>query len=199
MLPDPIKKFADVFGKLPSIGPRQALRLAFYLAGEDRGLLREVESAAKNLNSIKICGKCFYTHTQKNNLCEICVNQSRNQKVIAILEKSTDLMSLEKTKKFGGRYLVLGNLQKNGVMDMEQKLRLETLKRFIAKELCGKADEIILAINPTAYGNLNAAMLQRELTPFTAKLSRLGRGIPTGGEIEFADEETLGAALERRS
>lgn len=198
-MPDSIKKFAEIFSKLPGIGPRQALRLAFYLVSEDRVLMQEVSSAVTDISRVKICSLCFYPHVSAGVLCNICTNPSRVKKIIAVVEKATDLMSLEKTKRFNGRYLVLGDLGKTGVMEPEQKLRLETLKRYIVKELGGKAEEIILAVSPTSYGDLNASMLQKELAPHAKKLTRLGRGIPTGGEIEFADEETLGAALEGRS
>ncbi len=161
-------------------------------------MLSEIRDAARELSGVKICGSCFNTHIDSGNSCNICASPERDKNFIAIVEKPTDLMTIEKTKKFNGIYLVLGNLTKNAVMDPEQKLRLGSLKKTIAKN-SGQAEEIILAINPTAYGDLNAAMLQKELQGHTKKLSRLGRGIPTGGEIEFADEETLGAALERRS
>ena len=118
---------------------------------------------------------------------------------IAVVEKATDLLSLEKTKKFKGRYLVLGDLKKTGVLASEQKLRLGALKTFIEALPGKKATEIILAINPTAYGDLNASMLKTELEPHARRFSRLARGIPTGGEIEFADEETLSGALEGRN
>lgn len=198
MIPDPIKKFADVFSRLPSIGPRQALRLAFYLVESGQATLREISDTVKELQSMRLCRDCFFTDNQEG-LCAICRNQKRNKDVIAVVEKATDLVSLEKTRKFNGRYLVLGDLKKTGVLEPEQKLRLSALKKFIEKECGGKAEEIILAINPTAYGDLNAAMLTIELKPFAKKLSRLGRGIPTGGEIEFADEETLSSSLEKRS
>ena len=115
-----------------------------------------------------------------------------------IVEKETDLISLERPKKFSGRYLVLGELTKSGVLESVQKLRLNNLKEFIKRELNGQAQEIIVAINPTAYGDLNAMIISKELEGFSKKITRLGRGIPTGGEIEFSDEETLGQALERR-
>lgn len=193
--PDGVKKLADALAKLPSIGPRQALRLAFYLAESDKELLHEMSTAALMLNGSKICHDCFFVHENHNGLCYICSDTSRTPSTIAIVEKATDLISLERTKKFTGRYLVLGDLKKTGVLEPEQKLRLDTLKSFIDKKLGGKSEEIILAISPTAYGDLNASMLMTELTPFTKKISRLGRGIPTGGEIEFADEETLKSAL----
>jgi recombination protein RecR len=193
--PDGIKKLANALAKLPSIGPRQALRLAFYLAESDKQLLREISVAGDALAGSKICSNCFFVHENKNGLCSICSDETRSKNVIAIVEKATDLISLERTNKFAGRYLVLGDLKKTGVLEAEQKLRLDTLKGFITKEFGGQSEEIILAISPTAYGDLNASMLLTELTPFAKKISRLGRGIPTGGEIEFADEETLKSAL----
>jgi recombination protein RecR len=116
-----------------------------------------------------------------------------------IVEKETDLLSLENAGKFTGKYLVLGEIAKTGILESWQKLRLQNLKSIIQKEMQGKAEEIILALNPTSMGDFNASALARELEPFTKKISRLGRGLPTGGEIEFADDETLGSALERRS
>jgi recombinational DNA repair protein RecR len=92
----------------------------------------------------------------------------------------------------------LGELTKTGVLDSVQKLRLNHLKDWIKKHF-GQAEEIIIAINPTTFGDLNASMIAKELSAFAKKISRLGRGIPSGGEIEFADDETLGQALERRN
>jgi len=132
------------------------------------------------------------------NLCDICANSSRRKDIIAIVEKETDLISLERTKKFKGVYLIFGEISKAGVIESIQKLRLNHLKSLI-KQSGSKAEEIILALNPTTYGDLNASIIAKELTPFAKKISRLGRGIPTGGEIEFADDQTLGDALERRN
>lgn len=199
MLPDPIKNFVEVFSKLPSIGPRQATRLAFYIAGLGKNQVKEIASAISELNELTTCAQCFRTHTGSGKLCSICGDPTRNKSLIAVVEKETDLLSLEKTKKFNGWYLVIGELHKNGELEPEQKLRLASLKSFIKKELNGKAEEIILATNPTVYGDLNAATLKKELEESANKITRLGRGIPTGGEIEFADEETLGSAIEKRS
>ena len=115
-----------------------------------------------------------------------------------VVEKETDLMSIEKARAFDGVYLVLGELTRSGALEEEQKKRLETLKATIEKRSKAKADEIILALNPTTYGDITASLIQRELAPFAKKISQLGRGIPTGGEIEFADEETLTHSLLRR-
>jgi len=197
-IPEAIKKFVDIFSELPGIGPRQAVRLAFYFIHQ--GLAYEAEAATSlaNLRNIKICKQCFYIHENADGLCEICRNPKRNKKIIAIVEKETDLMSLESTGNFEGRYLVLGDLRKNGALETQQKLRLQSLKTWINEELGGKAEEIIVAINPSTYGDLNASLIIKEMDGTALKISKLGRGIPTGGEIEFADNETLKSALERR-
>ncbi len=197
-LPDPLQNVADALAELPSIGPRQAIRLAFYLVGEGKNELRALAQSIAGLGEIKICERCFFVHQNDGALCDICANPNRNQGVIMVVEKETDYISLENTKKFTGRYFITGPLQKTGLMENGQKLRLQSLKSFIEKTLGGKAEEIILAFNPTSLGDFQASLLIKELGPLTKKLSRLGRGLPTGGEIEFADDETLGSALERR-
>lgn len=207
MLPDPIKQFTAVFSKLPSIGPRQATRLAFYVAGLGKTKIREISETIAMLADLTTCSRCFRVHAGSGKLCNVCSDPTRNKSLIAIIEKETDLISLEKTKKFNGWYLLIGELHKTGELEPEQKLRLASLKTFIKKECggqspstsSGRADEIILAVNPTVYGDLNAALLKKELEEYAKKITRLGRGIPTGGEIEFADEETLGSALDKRS
>ncbi len=209
MLPEPIKKFIEIFSSLPSIGNRQAIRLVFKLINSGRARIEETSQAISNLKYLKVCSQCFFVHqnpaqskglsgASKDNLCDICRDSHRQQNIIAIIEKETDLISLERTKKFKGRYLVLGELTKTGVLESSQKLRLNHLKNWIKKQY-DRAEEIIIAINPTAYGDINTSMIYKELAPFAKKITRLGRGIPTGGEIEFADDETLGQALERRN
>ncbi len=206
MLPSPIRNFVAVFSKLPSIGPRQATRLAFLIAGLGKNKIKEIADAVAGLADLTTCARCFRTHLGSGNpstssgqrFCDICSDPMREKSLIAIIEKETDLLSLEKTKKFNGWYLLIGELHKTGELEPEQKLRLASLKDFIKKELSGKSEEIILAVNPTVYGDLNAALLKKELLEYAGKITRLGRGIPTGGEIEFADEETLSEALDRR-
>ena len=209
MLPDPIKNFIAIFSKLPSIGLRQSTRLAFYLINKGKNQIEETAKVISDLKYLKICSMCFFVHSGpirekssngagKENLCDICQDKNRQNNIFMVLEKETDLISIERTKKFKGRYLVLGELTKSGDMKSAQKLRLNHLKNIIKKELGTKAEEIIIATNPTTYGDLNAMIITKELKDFAKKITRLGRGIPTGGEIEFADEETLGQALERR-
>lgn len=214
-LPDPIKNVVDELSKLPSIGPRQAIRLAFYLVNESKENIHNLAVNINNLRTIKICERCFFVHQNKDNLCDICANPNRRPGVIMIIEKETDLLSMENTGKFTGRYCIIGPVPKTGILEDWQKLRLESLKTFIEKSaedphdagssgvakcgLGGTADEIIFGFNPTSLGDFQSSILMKELSPLAKKISRLGRGLPTGGEIEFADDETLGSALERRS
>lgn len=198
MLPQPIKFFIDIFSQLPGIGPRQATRLAFKIISSGKNKIEETAKAIYDLENLKICSSCFFVHSNAESLCDICKNPNRRKDIIMIIEKETDLISLERPKKFIGRYLILGELTKSGVLESIQKLRLNNLKNFINKELNGKAEEVIIAINPTTYGDLNSMIIAKELDGLAKKITRLGRGIPTGGEIEFADEETLTSAIERR-
>jgi recombination protein RecR len=199
IIPELIKQFVDAFAELPGVGPRQAIRLAFYFVNRGKGFNEEITNAVASLQNITLCKNCFNITANDNSLCNICKDSKRDKNIIAIVEKETDLMSMENTKKFTGIYLVLGDLRKTGILDAGQKNRIEVLKDRIAKDLGGQVKEIIIAFNPTTYGDINSQIVSKELQPFTEKISRLGRGIPTGGEIEFADEETLTAAIERRN
>ncbi|MDO8516405.1 MAG: toprim domain-containing protein [bacterium] len=213
--PDSIRELVNALAELPSIGPRQATRLAFYLIGRGAQNTESLIRGLEALKKIKICERCFFptlgsgprppagvgviNDSVNKTLCEICSDKSRDPSVIMIVEKETDLISIENTGKFRGRYLVLGTIPKTGMLEEAQKLRLQNLKRFIEKELKGKAKEIILGFNPTNIGDFNATLIEQELKPLTEKLSRLGRGLPTGGEVEFADDETLGSAIKGRN
>lgn len=200
MIPDPIKKFVERFSDLPSIGPRQATRLAFYLVGQGKAAINDLAKSVYDLSRVNSCVNCFNAVEGADEaLCLICSNPARRPEIIAIIEKETDLLSLEKAGKFGGQYLVLGEIGKDGILTSFQKLRLSHLKDRIKRLRGGRAEEIIVATNHTTYGDIDAALVIQELKPFTKKISRLGRGLPTGGEIEFADEETLGGALDNRS
>lgn len=198
-LPEPIRKLVDELSELPSIGPRQAVRLAFYLISRGQNSIQELAHNLSELKKIKTCERCFFIHQNQDALCDICRDPKRDQSVIMVVEKETDLISLENTGKFKGRYLILGPIPKIGLLEDWQKLRLKNLKSFIEKNLGGKAKEIILAFNPTTSGDFNAGLISKELSELTQKISRLGRGLPTGGEIEFADDETLGGALSSRN
>jgi recombination protein RecR len=198
MLPKQLQEFIATFEKLPVLGPRQATRLAFKLIREGAPLVKNLIARLEGLLEVKVCMQCFFIHTNNGSLCSICADPSRVQDVIMVVEKETDVMSIEKTRKFQGIYLVIGELTRSGALEAWQKSRVQLLKQSIQNLPTDKAREIILALNPTTYGDLNAQLLKKELEEYAGSITRLGRGIPTGGEIEFADIDTLSSSLERR-
>lgn len=198
MLPGEIQKFIETFEKIPSIGPRQATRLAFYIIKKGQHTIEELDDSIENLKKIKICPQCFFIHNKKTNLCGICSDKSRNNCEFMILEKETDLISIEKTGVYKGRYLIMGELVRSGALEQWQKHRVNILKSVIEKDCDGKAEEIIIAFNPGTYGDLNTSLISKEFKDYTKKITKLGRGIPTGGEIEFSDIDTLSSSIKRR-
>lgn len=196
---DVIKNFIDKFSRLPSIGQRQATRLAFYLSSFDEAELKNLELAIAGLRNLSHCEKCFALKNKDKKICDVCSSSERDKSVIAIIEKETDLISIEETHNYKGIYFIIGELSKRGRMENIQKLKLDYLKKRIETEFNGKAKEIILALNPNTFGDFASQLIFKELTPFALKITRLGKGIPTGGEIEFADRETLASALKGRN
>lgn len=198
MYPQSIKNLVEVISHLPSIGKRQALRLVFYLIRND-GIRHELILRLNELDkNIKLCEQCFLPFEGSGNLCHICNDPKRSQNIICVVEKETDVFSIEQTHSFSGTYHILGHLINPSNLNSYNTLHLDTLEKRI-KKLPGKiADEIIIAVSPTTEGDLTAMYLERKLKTLTKKITRLGRGIPTGGEIEFSDEETLRNALFNR-
>lgn len=188
-LPLPIQRVADELAELPSIGPRQAIRLAFYLVGQNKESIRNLATAVDDLRNIKTCERCFFIHQNVDNLCDICHNSNRNQRAIMVVEKETDLVSLENTGKYTGRYFIIGEITKTGILEDWQKLRVQALKSFIEKNLAdpaqpgtpGRVDEIIFAFNPTALGDLQTSLLIKELAPLAKKAAALVGGCRRAG------------------
>ncbi|MDO8663235.1 MAG: recombination mediator RecR [Candidatus Wildermuthbacteria bacterium] len=192
-----IQKLIDLFSKFPTIGPRTAARFVFYLM---RAKNEEVNEFLKSIvglkKNVKICSLCFNSFEGDGKYCPICSNPGRDKTLLCVVVNETDLAAIEKTKKFKGFYFVLGG--------QIIKLRAEDIKKLRIKELeerlknSPEVGEIILAFNSNTEGEATALYLERILKPFNKKISRLGRGLPVGGELEYADEETLSSALEGR-
>ncbi len=199
-LPPEIKKFIDAFSELPGIGPRQATRLAFRLAHDRTRHIEQLAAAMQGLQNIALCETCFFPYSSSVGRCPLCTDPSRNQTTFIVLEKETDLIAIERAGAFRGRYCVIGLLEKSGALDAQHEHRLAVLQNTItATAPNGKAREIIIAFSPTTAGDINTGRVAQRLRPYARTISRIGRGIPTGGEIEFADDETLAEALGRRS
>ncbi len=214
--PPTIQKLIDLFSQFPTVGPRTAARFVFYLIGKDKKEIEELISAISNLKKdIKICSFCFNPFEpaevslkfgageRENQLCPICANPSRDRTLICLVEKETDLTAIEKTKKYNGLYFILGGTLRTLKKEEIKKLRGEELIKRVKNPqkfglLDAKFKEIIIASNLTTEGEITALYLERILKPLKIKITRLGKGLPVGGELEYADEETLSSALESR-
>jgi len=191
-----IRKLIDLFSKFPTVGPRTAARFVFYLLGVPKEGIRELTSAVSNLREkVKLCNFCFKSFEGEGELCEICRDPRRDKSLICVVEKEIDMIPIEKTKKYQGLYFILG-----GTIST---LKKEDIKKIKAEELLERTKkpevkEVILALNPTTEGEATLLYLERLLKPLNKKITRLGRGLPLGAELEYADEETLGSALEGR-
>ena len=204
-----IQKLIDLFSKFPTIGPRTAGRFVFYLIKLPQKEFDEFIEAMRNLKkTIKICSFCFnpFEATDEEKLCSICCNNSRDKTLLCLVEKESDLISIEKTKKYKGIYFILGGTVSSLKEKDIKKLRIGELERRIKNpENFGiqNADfsEIIIATNPTTEGEATSLYIERKIKPALSpgiKITRLGRGLPVGGELEYADEETLSSAFEGR-
>ncbi len=198
MIPRQIKEIIKIFSKFPTIGERTATRFALYLLSLPEEEVQEISDMILSLKKeIKRCAFCFNPFTSAKTdqkFCEICRDKKREKRV-AIVERETDLWQIEKTKKYNGRYFILGGKMEFLTENPLGKMRIEELKKKIEEF---KPEEIILAINPTVEGNLTMQYLKRILKPYSSKITQLAKGLPLGGEIEYADEETLNSALEGR-
>jgi recombination protein RecR len=195
MYPKSFKKLIDHFSALPSIGPKMAERLVLYLFKQDESKLRDFsESLAALKSSLKICEKCFNISEDKT--CYICRDAKRDHSLLCVVEDPLDIIAIEKTKKYAGVYHVLGGLL-SPLQGEEQKkkLRLAELEKTVKRE---GIMEVILATNPTTEGDATALYIKRILGPLGVKITRLARGMATGGDIEYADELTLGSAIDNR-
>lgn len=202
MYPKPVKNFIDKFSRLPGIGPRQAARLAFWLLNEEKNTREDLKKALENLGKeIKTCQSCYFAiENNDDNKCHFCDNPVRDHKTICVVEKETDLATVEKAGVYKGLYHVLGGLFSALDTTIPKNLKIPELINRIENKKSGdkKFEEVILALSPTHEGDLTAHYLKRLLKPLKVKITRLGRGLPYGSEVEFADAQTLSGALESR-
>jgi recombination protein RecR len=195
-----IQKLIDLFSQFPTVGPRTATRFVFYLTKKNKEEIKELVSAILELKrKIRFCQLCFNIFEPKEisqQKCEICLNPSRERSLLCVVANEIDLAAIEKLKKYNGLYFVLGGLMTKFKKNDLEKLRIKELEKRVRED--SAIQEIILALNPTTEGEATALYLEKILKPFQKKISRLGKGLPVGGELEYADEETLKSALEQR-
>jgi len=197
--PFSIQKLIERFAKFPTIGPKTAARFVFYLLQlpkeELEKLITSVSDLQKNTKECDLCFNFFETENEQK-LCRICSDSARDKSLVCIVANEMDLMAIENTRKYKGLYFVLGGVVSSLKKENIEKLKIKELEERIKNS--PEAKEIILALNPNSEGEATALYLERILKSYDKKITRLGRGIPTGGELEYADEETLSSALENR-
>jgi recombination protein RecR len=193
MFPKSFQKLIDHFAALPSVGPKMAERLVLYLFKQEQPKLDDFSEIIRDLKkNIHYCTQCF--NISENGLCLICADKKRDQKTICVVEEPLDIIAIEKTRRMRGLYHVLGGTI-NAPADKNHPLKIKELLARLKKEGIG---EVIIATNPTTEGEATALYLARLIKPLNIKTTRLARGLPTGGDIEYADVATLGGAIEGR-
>lgn len=192
MFPKSFKKLIDHFSSLPSIGPKHAERLVLYLFKQNKDKIADFSESLKNLKSLGFCKKCF--NISESELCGICSDKKRDQKTICVVEEPLDIIAIERTRKYNGLYHVLGGILEPG-KNGANNLKFNELEKRVRDE---KIEEVILATNPTTEGDATALYIARMLKSLETKTTRLARGLSTGGDIEYADEITLGSAILNR-
>jgi recombination protein RecR len=192
--PEPVGRLIDAFQKLPGVGPKTAQRLTFFLLKRP---VEEVAGLAEALIQLKArivhCTACF--NVTEEDPCRICRDPGRDARVLCVVEEPNDLLALERTGEFRGRYhVLLGALSPlDGIGPEDLKVR-ELLTRLETE----RAEEVILATNPSVEGEATAIYLAKLLKPLAVRITRIARGLPVGGDLEYADEVTLSKALEGR-
>ncbi|MBI2439685.1 MAG: recombination protein RecR [Candidatus Moranbacteria bacterium] len=181
------------FSSLPSVGPKMAERIVLYLFKQDQEKLNGFAESLEALHSLKSCTRCF--HIAESDLCTMCSDNGRAVKVICLVEEPLDVIAIERTGSYRGLYHVLGGLIESGKSDNSGNLRIKELLRRVEND---DVEEVILATNPTTEGDLTALYIKKKLEPYKIKVTRLARGMATGGDIEYADELTLTASLTNR-
>ena len=189
-----VQNLIDELGRLPGVGPKSAQRIAFHILNADAADMARLANAISTVKtSVSFCEECG--NVSETKLCTICRDERRDPSVLCVVEESKDVVAIERTRSFTGRYHVLdGAINPLAGVGPEQ-LRIRELVSRLADE---RIQEIILAMDPNLEGEATATYLSRMLVPLGVRLSRLASGLPVGGDLEYADEITLGRALEGR-
>ncbi len=191
IIPEPLQSAIEELSKFPGIGKKTAQRLAIYLLkSKDEEVNNFIKSITELKSKLQLCKICF--NISESDTCSICTSEKRDKSVICVVEGISDVIAIEKTNEYNGLYHVLGGVLSplNGITQEDLKIK-ELLIRL--KE--DSVKEIILALNPDTEGETTSLYLLKLLKPLNLKVTRIARGLPIGGDIEFADEATIGRAL----
>lgn len=189
-----IQDLIDELGRLPGVGPKSAQRIAFYVLQADEGDVRRLSDVLREVKEkVRFCAECGNVAQEER--CRICVDPRRDPSVLCVVEEPKDVVAIERTREFRGRYHVLGGAISpiEGVGPDDLRIR-----ELVARLADGTVTEVILATDPNLEGEATATYLTRLLIPLGVAVSRLASGLPVGGDLEYADEVTLGRAFEGR-
>jgi recombination protein RecR len=196
ILPAPIQDLIGALERLPGIGPKTASRLAFFLLRAPQDLSQQLSGALVNIKSATgSCKLCANITLAGQELCDVCADPTRMDGTICVVEEPMDVLAIERTGGFHGRYHVL-----QGVLSPIEGIGPDdlTIRALIERVRSGEAREIILATNPSMEGDATALYLRQQLLPIGVRVTRLARGLPVGGDLEYADQNTLLRALAGR-
>ncbi len=194
VLPRSVQRLIDEFARLPGIGPKSASRLTFYLLRATDNQALDLSSALHELKErTRLCSVCF--NITEDDPCPICDDDARDAGLLCVVEEPLDVLAIERSRAYSGRYHVL-----HGAISPVEGIGPEDLRaaELVTRVAAGGFREIILATNPTLEGESTALYLQRRLVDHKVRLTRLARGLPVGGDLEYTDEITLGRAFEGR-
>ena len=190
----PVARLIEAFSRLPTIGPKTAQRLTFYLLRNPGNLTTELATALVELrDKTMLCSICF--NLADDDPCHICRNPARDRSVICVVEEPLDILAVERTAEYRGLYHVL-----HGAISPMERVSADDLKirELVQRVASGEVAEVILATNPNMEGDATAMFVTRQLAPLGVRMTRLARGLPIGGDLEYADQITLSRALEGR-
>ena len=192
-LPEPIQKLITAFSRLPGIGPKTASRLTFYLLRAPDDVSQDLAEALTQLKSgITYCQTCFNITEAGHTVCDICADEKRDRSLLCVVEDPLDVFALERTGGYHGLYHVLHGVLSpiEGIGPADLKLQ-ELIDRLNESPV----EELIIATNPSMEGDYTAAYIRQQLQPMKIHITRLARGLPVGGDLEYADQNTLLRAL----
>jgi len=188
-----LQRCIELLTRLPGLGPRQASRLVYHLLDEKKEYRKAVEDALSALDDVKRCKNCFQAHEEKNDMCQLCGSSRRNMSRVMVVERDPDFSNIEKAGVYDGTYHILGGTISPLRPDSQEKLRLQELYNRINTQ--HEIKEVVLATSATPEGDHTARYIERILEPFVTKnklkITRLGRGLATGSELEYSDTETF--------
>jgi recombination protein RecR len=196
-IPEPVVRLIEAFSSLPGVGPKTASRLTFYLLRAPEHLSTNLAEALSDLRKkTRFCSVCHNITDDAHDPCEICADSRRDSSIIMVVEEPLDVLALERTASYTGKYHVL-----HGAISPVDGIGPDNLKikELVARVDAGGVVEVIIATNPSLEGDTTALYIQRELNGKGVKITRLARGLPVGGDLEYVDAVTLTRALQGRN